>query len=79
MHTKKEPFPGMNADHIKELVGAGQRPDHPQGMKASRWDLVQRCWAQNTEQRPSMVEVLLKFGGNKPRETGILTEQEQKS
>jgi hypothetical protein len=59
--TRKRPFPGMNDVAILLNVLQGRRPRRPtsddcggQVFPESLWELVQRCWAQAPESRPTM-------------------------
>eukprot|EP00897_Mesotaenium_endlicherianum_P004725 jgi/Mesen1/4280/ME000022S03569 len=63
------PFMNFNVNDIKAFVGQGLRPQVPACCPKELSSLMEKCWDQNPDKRPSMVEVaqtlqgLLSFKG----------------
>ena len=58
--TGKPPFSGMETLAAMTNVLSGgrtKRPDHPD-FTESLWELTQRCWGQNAQDRPNILEVI---------------------
>lgn len=68
--TDRVPFHEISSDWTAyEKYKDGQRPDRPPhpsltwGLTDELWDIIQRCWAQNPEDRPPMAEVVTELTG----------------
>ncbi|KAI0345412.1 hypothetical protein BDW22DRAFT_1354345 [Trametopsis cervina] len=62
LHNKKFPWEGMNEHAIYDLVGAKRQRPSLHGLR-NRWcpeivDLIERMWAQDHQDRPTMSEVV---------------------
>ncbi|KAH8829981.1 kinase-like domain-containing protein [Flagelloscypha sp. PMI_526] len=60
--TGKLPFPDLNEASAMLAVIRGERPARPhlvKWMTNDLWNLIERCWAQNPNNRPSSNEVVL--------------------
>lgn len=61
IYTGKPPFQTIKHDSaVIFRVIRGERPERPTGVDLddNLWDLVDRCWAQSAEDRPSMDTVI---------------------
>ena len=61
--TGEIPFRGVHHIELGYAVVRGLRPAKPEnasaiGLSDSLWDFVQRCWDNNRERRPKVVEVV---------------------
>lgn len=73
MWTRTRPFPGMNDMAIFLQVHQGNRPERPSPAQChdevlldALWELIQRCWAQDPNARPTIGEVEAYFDPPRP-------------
>ncbi|ALX27422.1 hypothetical protein GMAR_ORF47 [Golden Marseillevirus] len=59
--TRKTPFEGENAIRIVEKVRSGQRLSIPSDCPRRIRKLMQKCWDENPQERPSALEVSFAF------------------
>lgn len=53
----RKPFAGMSAaDHFRKVVQGGQRPRLDPAWPAELRDLLEACWDEDPDARPSIVE-----------------------
>ncbi|KAG6848005.1 hypothetical protein H0H93_004234, partial [Arthromyces matolae] len=65
MYTDKNPFDRMKPLHVVQRAMSGQHPGRPMGpiyadcgLTEDMWRLMERCWSQNPEQRPSASQII---------------------
>ena len=63
----REPFEGQRNEAVMQLILQGGRPEMPGnaqvlGLTDEMWKLVQSCWQQNPEERPTIGEVVGEWG-----------------
>lgn len=62
--TGKKPFPHAKSDALACLwIMKGKRPPRPSsdqglGFSDGIWDIIQRCWLQNADERPVIDDVV---------------------
>mmetsp|Transcript_19750 Transcript_19750/g.33936 ORF Transcript_19750/g.33936 Transcript_19750/m.33936 type:complete len:305 (-) Transcript_19750:485-1399(-) len=60
--TGKVPFAGLNPMVVAMSVVGGQRPEIPRDKAGAKWTaLIEKCWAQAPEERPSFVDIVLQL------------------
>lgn len=64
--TGKVPFGGKKDEAVLLLISNGGRPEMPPnaqevGLTAEMWNVVESCWKQNPNKRPTMQEVAKKW------------------
>ncbi|KAJ7139289.1 kinase-like domain-containing protein [Mycena epipterygia] len=62
--TEKAPFFDLHNDMAVAMkVVAGHRPSRPEKTSEDLWILFQDCWAQKTEKRPTVTEIIQRLLG----------------
>lgn len=57
MLARRPPFAGVNGDRAVQLAKAGQRPEIPLSVPAEAKALIQSCWQENPNERPSFAHI----------------------
>uniref|UniRef100_A0A1I7XY79 Protein kinase domain-containing protein n=1 Tax=Steinernema glaseri TaxID=37863 RepID=A0A1I7XY79_9BILA len=55
------PFPGIEPDALLEFLQTGGRPERPHLCGEEMYEIMQKCWRENPEDRPSFQELLTIF------------------
>jgi len=68
MFTGKVPFGNMKEDSVVDQIRSGRRPVKPQaaeqlGLTAEMWELLEKCWAANPNERPTIDDVVRTLEG----------------
>ena len=68
LFTGKVPFNEPIDHNVLLLIRQGERPEKPVyaeavGLTPEVWNVLERCWQQNPEQRPTMKEVVEELEG----------------
>lgn len=62
MFTSKLEFddnqPIKSPHHYMMRISKGDRPVKPEGIPEHYWELIQRCWKQNPDERPTFDEIV---------------------
>ena len=60
-------------------IGRNYRPKRPENIPDHYWDLIQKCWQQNPDDRPTFEEIvnILKDDKYALEEFGVKTDLEQ--
>ena len=64
LYTQKALFQGMNPFQIVMAVSQGHRPTIPSIISSFEAELIQKCWSQNPEERPSFEDIVQMFEQN---------------
>ncbi|KAL2918548.1 U1 snRNP protein [Polyrhizophydium stewartii] len=57
--TGKYPFPELERDEqVRAVIMKGQRPPRPDNTPDGLWELIQDCWNQDPDKRPSFVQIV---------------------
>ncbi|WVR08680.1 hypothetical protein IAU60_005738 [Kwoniella sp. DSM 27419] len=78
--TDMVPFGHVDDSIVRKAVQNGERPEQPADVDHRLWDLVERCWAQDSSSRPTFAEILTELEGmwdmhvaQRPQRTDTLT------
>ncbi|KAK8892970.1 hypothetical protein M9Y10_030224 [Tritrichomonas musculus] len=64
--TGNEPYKKLSIiDLIKKVINDGSRPEIGEDVPSAYRDLIQRCWSQKPEERPSFVTICEELKNNK--------------
>jgi ubiquitin-protein ligase len=61
LYTQKKPWREVQSTKIREKVLAGERPFIADSVPKAVQDLIQECWQQDPNTRPSMIQVINKL------------------
>lgn len=61
METEQIPFRGFNTTELKEMLRKEERPSMPPRAPQQLKNLIQMCWQQNPEKRPTFQKILELF------------------
>jgi len=56
--TREEPFPGLDETALLKVLLKGERPTIPEDCNADYANLIRKCWATCTEDRPASSTIL---------------------
>jgi serine/threonine protein kinase len=61
--TGQRPFHDLNDMAVMFHIVGGKRPPRPMSCSDSLWELLQNCWLENAEMRPTAPQIVKRLEG----------------